>query len=65
MTKLKEARLSCNTKVTQQDLAELLNVSQSTISKLERDKEYLKRIPLNQAMRVSDLLGIEVKDLYE
>lgn len=65
MTKLKEARLSCKTKVTQQDLAELLNVSQSTISKLERDKEYLKRIPLNQAMMVSDLLGIEVKDLYE
>lgn len=65
MTKLKEARLSCKTKVTQQDLAELLNVSQSTISKLERDKEYLKRIPLNQAVELCELLGIEVNDLYE
>ena len=44
MTKLKELRRGCKDNVTQQDLAELLETSQSFISKLENDEEAVNLI---------------------
>lgn len=65
MTKLKELRRACKVNVTQQDLAELLETSQSFISKLENDEEAFKRIPMSKLKDIADLLGVEVSKFYE
>ena len=65
MTKLKDLRRACKGNVTQQDLAELLNLTQPAVSRLENNEEAFKRMPMNQAMLIADLLGIEVSELYE
>lgn len=65
MSKLKELRRGCKDNVTQQDLAELLETSQSFISKLENDEEAFKRIPMGKLKDIADLLGIEVSKFYE
>lgn len=61
MTKLRELRRASN--VTQQDLAELLETSQSFISKIENDEVAYKRIPLYKAIELCDLFGVELNDL--
>lgn len=58
MTKLRRG-----SDVTQQDLVELLETSQSFISKLENDDEAYKRIPLYKAIELCDLFGVELNDL--
>lgn len=65
MTKLKDLRMACKGTVTQQDLAELLNLSQAAVSRLENNEEAFKRMSMSRAMLIADLLGIEVRDLYE
>lgn len=65
MTKLKDLRRACKGTVTQQDLAEHLNLSQPAVSRLENNEEAFKRMPMSQALMIADLLGIEVSELYE
>ncbi len=65
MTKLKDLRRACKGNVTQKDLAEHLNLSQPAVSRLENNEEAFKRMPLTQAIKIAELLKIEVNDLYE
>lgn len=58
--KIKEIRIKKGIK--QRDLADEIGIKKSTLSELENNKYEIK---LSTLIRISDVLDVDIKDLYE